>query len=107
MLRDPRLVAEAKVNGTDTKMEVDTGASRNINMETYNAIKRNSDSLTHTNSNLRTYSGDFIKPKGMTEASFRYENQCLVMSFFVANIKRPNLLERDILRLLRLIWKNC
>ena len=54
MLRDPRLVAEAKVNGTDTKMEVDTGASRNINMETYNAIKRNSDSLTHINSNLRT-----------------------------------------------------
>ena len=65
MSRNPPLVVEAKINGTDIKMKVNTGASRSImNMETYNAIKRESDSLIYTNSKLRTYSGDFIKLEG-------------------------------------------
>ena len=93
MLRNPRLVVEAKISGADVKMEVDTGASKSIiNMETYNTIKCKSDSLTYTNSKLRTYSGDLIKPEGMTEASFMYENQCFVVLFIVANTKGPNLL---------------
>ena len=93
MLRNPLLVVEAKISGADVKMEVDTGASKSIiNMETYNTIKRKSDSLTYTNSKLRTYSGDLIKPEGMTEASFMYENQCFVVLFIVANTKGPNLL---------------
>ena len=68
MLRNPLLVVEAKISGADVKMEVDTGASKSIiNMETYDTIKRKSDSLTYTNSKLRTYSGDLMKPEGMTE----------------------------------------
>ena len=75
MLRNLPVVVEAKNSGADIKMEVNTGASRSIiNMETYNAIKHKSDSLTYTNSKLRTYLGDFIKPEGMIEASFIYEN---------------------------------
>ena len=93
MLRNPLLVVEAKISGADVKMEVDTGASKSIiNMETYDTIKRKSDSLTYTNSKLRTYSGDLMKPEGMTEASFMYENQCFVVLFIVANTKGPNLL---------------
>ena len=93
MLRNPLLVVEAKISGADVKMEVDTGASKSIiNMEIYNTIKRKSDSLTYTNSKLRTYSGDLMKPEGMTEASFMYENQCFVVPFIVANTKGPNLL---------------
>ena len=69
------LGVEAKINGTDIKMEVDTGASKSIiNMETYNAIKRKSDLLTYINSKLRIYSRDLIKPEGMIETSFIYEN---------------------------------
>ena len=35
MSRNPPLVVEAKINGTDIKMKVNTGASRSImNMET-------------------------------------------------------------------------
>ena len=64
-----------------------------------------SDSLTYTNSKLRTYSGDLIKPEGMIEESFLYENQCLVVLFIVANTKGPNLLVRDVLRLLWLNWE--
>ena len=65
MSRNPPLVVEAKINGTDIKMTVNTGASRSImNMETYHAIKHKSDSLIYTNSKLRTYSGDFIKLEG-------------------------------------------
>ena len=74
-------------------------------METYNAVKCKSDSLTYTNSKLRTYSGDLIKPEGMIEESFLYENQCLVVLFIVANTKGPNLLVRDVLRLLWLNWE--
>ena len=104
--RNPPLVVEAKIYGTDVKMEVDTGPSKSIiNMETYNTIKRKSDSLTYTNSKLRTYSGDLIKPEGMIEASFMYENQCLVVPLIAANTKGPNLLGRNVLRLLRLNWE--
>ena len=101
MARNPPLVVEAKMCGTDIKVKVDTGASKSIiNMETYNAVKCKSDSLTYTNSKLRTYSGDLIKSEGMIEESFLYENQCLVVLFIVANTKGPNLLVRDVLRLL-------
>ena len=41
----------------------------------------------------------------MIEASFMYENQCLVVQFIVANTKGPNLLGRDVLRLLQLNWE--
>ena len=68
MSRNPALVLEANINGTDIKMKVDTRSL--INMETYNTIKRKSDSLTYTKSKLRTYSRDVIKPEGMIEASF-------------------------------------
>ena len=58
MLKNSPLVVEAKITGTDIKVEVDTGASRSIiNMETYNTIKHKSDLLTYTNSKSRTYSG--------------------------------------------------
>ena len=53
MSRNLPLVVEVKIYGTDIKMVVDTHVSRSIvNMDTYNAIKRKSDSLTYTNSNL-------------------------------------------------------
>ena len=106
MSRNPPLVVEAKINGMDVTMEVDTGASKSIiNMETYNTIKRKSDSLTYTNSKLRTYSGYLVKPEGMIEVSFKYGNRCLVVLFIVANTKGPNLLGRDVLRLLQLNWE--
>ena len=106
MARNPPLVVEAKMSGTDIKVKVDTGASKSIiNMETYNAVKCKSDSLTYTNSKLRTYSGDLIKPEGMIEESFMYGNQCLVVLFIVANTKGPNLLVRDVLRFLWLNWE--
>ena len=85
MSRNPPLLVEGKINGTDIKMEVDTDASKSIiNTETYNAIKRKSDLLTYINSKLRTYSRDLIKPEGMIETSFMYENQCLVVPFIAA-----------------------
>ena len=40
-------------------MEVDTAV---VNMEIHKTIKRKLDSLTYTNSKLRTFSGDVIKP---------------------------------------------
>ena len=101
MLRNLPLVVEAKINGTDIKMEADTGASKCIiNMEIYNAIKCKSDLLTYTNSKLRTYLGDLVKLERIIEASLMYENQCLVVLFIVANTKSPNLLRSDVLRLL-------
>ena len=101
LLRNLPLVVEAMINGTDIKMEADTGASKCIiNMEIYNAIKCKSDLLTHTNSKLRTYLGDLVKLERIIEASLMYENQCLVVLFIVANTKGPNLLRSDVLRLL-------
>ena len=65
VLRNPPLVADANINSADIKMEVDTDASRSItNVETYNTIKRRSDSLTYTNSKLKNYSGILQSRKG-------------------------------------------
>ena len=65
VLRNPPLVADANINSADIKMEVDTDASRSITkVETYNTIKRRSDSLTYTNSKLRNYSGILQSRKG-------------------------------------------
>ena len=41
----------------------------------------------------------------MTEVSFMYEHQCLVVLFIVINTEGPNLLGRDVLRLLWLNWE--
>ena len=72
MSRNLLLTAEANINGTDIKIDVDNGASRSIiNMETYKTIKRKADSLTYTNSKLRTFSGDVIKAEGVIGASFK------------------------------------
>ena len=100
MSRNLPLVVEVKIYGTDIKMVVDTHVSRSIvNMDTYNAIKRKSDSLTYTNSKFRTYFGDCIKLETIIEASFMYHNQGLVVLFIFANTKGLNLLGRDVVRL--------
>ena len=106
MSRNLLLVVETHINGTDIKMKVDTGASRSIIiMETYKTITCKLDSLRYTNNKLRTFSGGVTKPEGTIGASFMYENQCLVVPFVVANTKDPNLLGRDVLRLLRFNWE--
>ena len=88
LLKNPPLVVNTNINGTDIKMEVDTGASRSIiNVETYNTIKCRSDSLTYTNTKLRNYSADVIKQEEIIEVSFMYKNQCLVASLIVAKTK--------------------
>ena len=59
MSRNPSLVVEAILNGTDINH-----ASRSIiNMETYITINVKSNSLTYINSKLRTYLGDVINPE--------------------------------------------
>ena len=57
--RNLLLVVEANINGIYIKMEADTAV---VNMEIHKTIKRKLDSLAYTNSKLRTFSGDVIKP---------------------------------------------
>ena len=57
--RNLLLVVEANITGIYIKIEVDTAI---VNMEIHKTIKHKSDSLTYTNSKLRTFSGDVIKP---------------------------------------------
>lgn len=88
------------------RMEVNTGASADIIiMETYQENRCKLNKFMPVNIQLRTYSEDVIKPIGKHDGELVYDNQNLNISLIVADTKEPNLLGRDILRLLRLNWE--
>ena len=81
---------------------IDIRASASIiNMETYQDIRCKSKKLIPVNSQLRTCSGDVIKAIGKLDGELIYGYQSSNISFIIANIEVPNLLGRDMLRLLR------
>ena len=103
--RNPHLVIDVKVYSCEEKMEVDTGASASIiNMGMHHEMRCKLYKLMPINSQLKTYSGHVIKPIGKLDGELVDDNQSLNVSFIFADTKRPNLLGRDILRLLRLDW---
>ena len=103
-LRNPHLVIDVKVYSCEEKMEVDTGASASIiNMGMHHEMRYKLYKLMPINSQLKT-SGKLLGPIGKLDGELVDNNQSLNVSFIFADTKRPNLLGRDILRLLRLDW---
>ena len=85
-------------------MEVDTGASVSlINVSMFNQIKNQNDSIFLTKSKLRTYTSEVVTPTGEVKVNTEYKNQSLCIPVIVMK-NRPNLLGRDILKILQSNW---
>ena len=84
-------------------MEIDTGASISlINYETFVKLYGNKTRINPTSSRIRTYTGEIVKPKGSTEVQIEYNGQKSRGRIIVIDVNCSNLLERDILRKIKL-----
>lgn len=101
-------MCEVRICGEIVYMEIDTGASSTlINESTFRKIcstSRIKPVLTADAPNLRTYSGEALKPLGRAQVPVVYGEQKLQLSVVVVPGKGPNLLGRDWLEKLRLDW---
>ena len=82
-------------------MEVDTGASVS-NVSTFNQIKNENDSILPTKSKLKTYTGEIVKPKGEVKVNMEYKDQSICIIPVILMENRPNLLGRNVLKVLLL-----
>ncbi|CAB4030147.1 uncharacterized protein K02A2.6-like, partial [Paramuricea clavata] len=95
------------VNGIDINMEIDTGASFSvINEKTLQEISRGKGNLVlkQTEISLRTYTGEKISPKGITEVVVEYNNQVSRLPLLVLKGNGPNLIGRNWLENICLNW---
>ena len=85
-------------------MEVDTGAAVSlVQFEIYQQLCPEKE-LLPSNLELRTYSGEQIKPVGCQEVQVRYRDQSATVNLIVVEGKGPNVFGRDWLQVFKLDW---
>lgn len=104
----PPYVYSVKLNGVNTSMEIDTGASTTIISEKqFRSICDQVGDVALENfdlPNLRTYSGHVIKPIGRVNFHVEDGTMSLQLSTLVTPGSGPNLLGRDWLSVMKLDW---
>ena len=99
---DPIMVG-MKLNGKEVGMEVNTGAAVSVmSLSQYQGI--NGGRLRETKLQLRTYTGEVVRPAGVGEVHVNYRNQVMKLPVTVLDGKVPTLLGRDWLDKLKLDW---
>lgn len=87
-------------------MEIDTGTSTSlIKHNTFIKLLGNASKLTSTSSRIGTYTTEVVKRVDDAELKFTYSNQKAVSCVIIMRGSYLNLLGRDILRKLKLNWK--
>ena len=100
---DPIMVT-LSVEGKDLQMEVDTGAAVSlVPFEIYQQLCPEKELLL-SSLELRTYSGEQIKPVGCQEVQVRYGDQSATVNLIVVEGKGPNLFGRDWLQVFKVDW---
>ena len=98
------------INGVDTEMEIDTGASISIvNKMVFDKITGTDPTtslLRRSQAKLKTYTGDVIIPEGETTVCVCYENQCKELDLTVVSGDGPSLMGRNWLQEIKLKWDN-
>ena len=90
-----RIIVTLSVEGKDLQMEVDIGAAVSlVPFEIYQQLCLAKE-LLPSSLELRTYSGEQIKPAGFQEVEVRYRDQCATVNLIVVEGKGPNLFGRD------------
>ena len=99
------LLVEVNLNGVDTKMEVDTGASVSIIAEDeFQKLRADGATFHPTNAKLFTYTGESIPVAGATEVQVKHNGQVVTLPLIVTRGRGPCLLGRDWLTTLKLDW---
>ena len=73
------------------------------NVTTFNQIKNENDLILLTKSKLRTYTSEIVASKGEVKVNIEYKDQSLCIPVILSE-NRLNLLGRDVLKILQLIW---
>ena len=93
-----------KIEGKYLKMELDTGSAISvIPIKMYRQLFSHRP-LSTTNTTLRTYSGQIIKPAGIIHVYVKYEDQEHNLDLFVVKINSPALFGRSWLKYFKLDW---
>ena len=91
--------------GTETTMEIDTGASKTILSEdTYGRLRDALGPLEETKAVLSTYTGEQIPVVGAVVIPVKYGDQQHKLRAIIVKGSGPNLLGRDWLQSIRLDW---
>ena len=104
---DP-VIVNLKINKVDTPMEVDTGATYTC-MSTENYDKVGGSELGPPECQLKTYTGELVKPKGTGTVDVEYYcpkfgKQRRKLKVTVVDMKVPTLLGREWLSEIKLDW---
>ena len=104
--REKPILVKVDINRIPTEMEVDTGASVTVIGESMfqRMFENHRPKLENTNIKLRTYTGEFIKAKGVAEVQVRYEDQSASLPLVVTAGEGPMLFGRNWLKKIRLNW---
>ena len=106
--REQPIFVTVNLDSIPTKMEIDTGASLTVMGEAMfsHLFPRKASSLEATDIKLRTYTGEFIIPKGVKEVNIGYENQSTSLPIIVTPGSGPALFGRNWLKKIHLNWAN-
>ena len=94
------------INGVQTQMEVDTGASLSImSAETYQTLcdPKAKPVLKKSTAVLETYTGETIFPEGEIDVTVSYGDQIKSLKLTILPGSGPSLLGRDWLKEIRLV----
>ena len=97
--REAPVVVKFKVNGQDLPMEVGTGASVSVmSHRVMKSILDESWPLRPSQAQLRTYSGEIIKPLGIVDVEVRYQGQRKMLPLVIIPSDGPTLVGRNWLK---------
>ena len=100
---------DLKINGVETKMEIDTGASISImNSKLYKNLchPKVKPVLRKSNLALRTYTGELIVPEGEVDVTVEYKEQCKKLTLTILPGNGPSLIGRNWLEEIKLDWSS-
>ena len=92
-----------KINGTEIKMELDTGSAVSI-IPTSLYNKHFKEKLSDSEMTLRGYSGERISPKGKVDVEVEINGHKDHLTMYVVDSTGPPLFGRDWLNVLKLDW---
>lgn len=102
--RNDPVWVDMELNDKTVKMEVDTGAAVSV-MSTRSFTSVKGGRLAPCDLNLRTYTGELVRPKGVGKLKVAYKGQKFMLPIVVLDGNVPTLLGRDWLNKITLNWE--
>ncbi|XP_054259880.1 uncharacterized protein K02A2.6-like [Macrosteles quadrilineatus] len=99
-----KFMVKILIEGKPVRMELDTGAAISIlPYSTFKSLNINK-KIFHTNIELRTYSSEIIKPRGVVFVECTYNDQVFVGKLYIVNQNFDAIFGREWIREVKLDW---